>query len=379
MKTSSVRAFAAVILTLTSGARAAAQSIPVHVEIPAPPMAVAADGGQHVAYEMHITNFGTRPLLLTQLEVLAPGDTAAVLARYIGEELTQVIAPVGPAADSANPRLLPPGNRLVVFVWAMQKQRGALDSLVHRITVSGPAGDRVRRMTLRPTPVRSGVPAVLGPPLRGGRWLAGDGPSNVSPHRRTLIPWGGRVRAPQRFGTDWLPFGPDGRLWRGDRSRNESWYGYGSEVLAVADGVVIDVRDDMPDNTPPDVAEGLTLDKAGGNQFVLDLGGGRYALYAPLRPGRRRGRPGDRVSRGQVLGEVGNSGNSTAPHLHFHLVDSPEPFAGEGLPYVFGSYVREGRAPESLERYEEGAQWKGGERPDTRRGEIPLMGEVIRF
>ena len=68
--------------------------------------------------------------------------------------------------------------------------------------------------------------------------------------------------------------------------------------------------------------------------MILDLGGGKFAFYAHIQPGTLRVKTGDRVTRGQVLGLVGNSGNSTEPHLHFHISDSPLPLESEGLPYA---------------------------------------------
>jgi murein DD-endopeptidase MepM/ murein hydrolase activator NlpD len=67
---------------------------------------------------------------------------------------------------------------------------------------------------------------------------------------------------------------------------------------------------------------------------VLDLGGGTYAFYAHLQPGSLRVKNGDRVTRGRVLGLLGNSGNSTEPHLHFHVSDGMSPLGSEGLPYT---------------------------------------------
>lgn len=104
------------------------------------------------------------------------------------------------------------------------------------------------------------------------------------------------------------------------------------------------------------------LDTAG--QPLLDhyvslaLGEGRYALYAHLKPGSVRVKPGDRVRAGQVLGLVGNSGNSTRPHLHFQVSTRRTVLAGDGLSFVFDSF-HHGR--------------------DARRDEIPLQDWVVHF
>ena len=111
---------------------------------------------------------------------------------------------------------------------------------------------------------------------------------------------------------------------------------YGAEVLAVANGLVVATKDGIPENVPGITSRAvpITSETVGGNHIVLDLGGGRYAFYAHFQPGSLKVKVGDRVTRGQVIGLVGNSGNSTEPHLHFHISDGVSPLGSEGLPYV---------------------------------------------
>ena len=71
---------------------------------------------------------------------------------------------------------------------------------------------------------------------------------------------------------------------------------------------------------------------------MLDIGGS-YVLYAHMQPGSVTVKPGDIVTRGEILGRVGNSGNSQAPHLHLHVTDGPLPMASNGLPYVFDAFT----------------------------------------
>ena len=79
--------------------------------------------------------------------------------------------------------------------------------------------------------------------------------------------------------------------------------------------------------------------------MILDIGNGLYALYAHLKPGSVAVNAGDHVARGDILGELGQSGNYTAPHLHFHIMDRPSAsgLGAKGVPYVFDSFV--GTAP----------------------------------
>jgi len=182
-------------------------------------------------------------------------------------------------------------------------------------------------------------PLVLGPPLRGADWLAANGPSNNSIHRRALITVEGQYHIAQRFAIDWLRMGADGKSYGGDVKDNKSYHAYGSEVLAVADGVVVALKDGIPENVPGITSRAvpITLETVGGNHIVLDLGGGRFAFYAHLQPGKLRVHLGDKVKRGDVLGLLGNSGNSTEPHLHFHVSDGRSPLGSEGMPYVLES------------------------------------------
>jgi hypothetical protein len=101
----------------------------------------------------------------------------------------------------------------------------------------------------------------------------------------------------------------------GDAALNESYPIYGEQVTAAGAGRVIPTRNDLPDNTPVGtLPQPVTLDNAAGNYVVQSLPGRRYALYAHFRPGTVRVAPGDRVQAGQVLGLVGNSGNSDEAH-----------------------------------------------------------------
>src|SRR5262249_8711587 len=123
---------------------------------------------------------------------------------------------------------------------------------------------------------------ALGPPLAGSGWLALHGLSNESSHRRTLLAIDGQGRIPPRFAIDWSRIAPDGQVFHGDPAKNANWFPYGADVLAVADGLVAETRDGIPENDPtsPTRAVPITLTTVGGNYLILDLGNGRYAFYA---------------------------------------------------------------------------------------------------
>ena len=87
----------------------------------------------------------------------------------------------------------------------------------------------------------------------------------------------------------------------------------------------------------------MTLETIGGNHVILDLGNRHFAFYAHLKPGSITVAVGDRVRQGQVVGLVGNSGNSAEPHLHFHVSNGPLPLGAEGTPFVFDRFTLTGR------------------------------------
>jgi hypothetical protein len=134
------------------------------------------------------------------------------------------------------------------------------------------------------------------------------------------------------------------RIYSGARERPESYFIFGKPAIAVADATVESVTDGFPEETPGQYPTNISLDKADGNSVTLDLGDHRYALYAHLQPGSIKVHPKERVRRGQVLGLVGNSGNSVAPHLHFQVTDGPSSLASNGLPYEIDEFQITGRS-----------------------------------
>lgn len=174
------------------------------------------------------------------------------------------------------------------------------------------------------------------------------------------------------------------RIYNGPRNDNESYVIYGEEALAVADGTVVRVIDGITENVPGEYPEGITIEEADGNAVILDLGGDNYALYAHFQPGSIRVQEGNRVERGDVLGLVENSGNSVAPHLHFHVMSRPLSLASNGLPYAIDSYMILGETPgtAAFDQAESGGQPLDVDRfdpPVESNGTLPLDQVVVSF
>ncbi|WP_433038168.1 M23 family metallopeptidase [Actinomycetospora sp. CA-053990] len=153
-------------------------------------------------------------------------------------------------------------------------------------------------------------PVVVGLP-QAGRWEA------ISAGRSALVNnhW---TLAVQRDAIDFVEV-VDGRTHDGDGSRLEDFLIFGQPVLAVSDARVTEASDGLPDLP----IGGYTRRDMAGNHVILDIGGGHYVLYGHLEQGSVRVRAGEQVRRGQVIGQVGDSGNSGEPHLHLQVQNRP--------------------------------------------------------
>ncbi len=155
------------------------------------------------------------------------------------------------------------------------------------------------------------------------------------------VVWGGPTRREnyhaalpaQRWAYDLL-LTVDGRSFRGDGARLEDYYAFGQPVLAPAAGTSRAVQDGEPDG-PIGQWRGW---RAAGNYVVLEVAEGEFLFIAHLQNGSIAVAPGDHVEAGQVIGRVGNSGDSSEPHVHVHLQDTPTASLGEGIPMYFHGY-----------------------------------------
>jgi murein DD-endopeptidase MepM/ murein hydrolase activator NlpD len=164
--------------------------------------------------------------------------------------------------------------------------------------------------------------------------------------------WGGRTldqnyhafTRDQRFALDLLIV-RDQRTHDGDGRKCSDYFCYGQPVLAPAAGTVVWEQDSLPDNEPGK----MDPSHATGNSLILDHGNGEYSLIAHLQPGSLRFRVGDRVPADAQVGRCGNSGNTSEPHVHFHLQNRPMLFDADGLPAQFADVLVDGERQERVE------------------------------
>lgn len=211
-------------------------------------------------------------------------------------------------------------------------------------------------------------PVVVEFPLRG-EWSADRTPAHRIPSHGTDV-FGQRfaydlVRADHRPGFHLHPAGTLRSCLLGGRTHD--CYGWGQPVHAALGGEVAEAVDGVPERLWLHVvreswlalksvlAVGLARrrfdpSRLAGNHVIVRAGR-TYALYAHLAPGSVAVTRGQEVRAGEVTGRVGHTGNSTAPHLHFQLMDSADPFQARGIPCAFAEYlVQRGRQWERVER-----------------------------
>lgn len=149
----------------------------------------------------------------------------------------------------------------------------------------------------------------------------------------------------QRLAIDWKQLDGNGRFYEGDKTTNESYADYGVPIYAVAGGTMISTLDQVDPGTPgvlpaadPVLGPRLTVETVDGNHIVQGIGDGAGGFYAHLLKGPLLVKPGDTVTKGQMIAKLGNTGNSSVSHMHFHVTNGPPILGSDALPYVIDRF-----------------------------------------
>jgi len=353
-----------------------------------------ADGRIHLAYELSFVN---ETKMISQIDSIAAvdGDSGAALAEWKGKELGEIFRINGGEPGTA----LAPSHSAYAFLdVALPASATAPKNIRHRISVSrtmpesdnehkGGALDPKAAMPANvtfegaATVVDTRTPVVVAPPLRGPGWVAVNGCcAQISAHRGAVLAFNGTAYIAQRFAIDWVRVDSDGRLFKGAMDQVASYPYFGVPVYAAADGTVVEATDGLPEQVPGP-PKGVTVETLAGNHVVVDMGDGNFALYAHIKTGTVAVKAGDHVRTGDVLGHLGNTGNSSAPHLHFHVMDGPSPLAARGLPYEITGFQSAGRLQPDDAFFEKGDPGKIDRDwfPGAHKNELPLENEVVDF
>jgi murein DD-endopeptidase len=378
---------ATLLLLLRPHAAPAQQRPPLRqsfdLQIPWRPSPVNVAGKRQLVYELQLTNCATSELSIRRIEVL---DAAAgsILGAFEGAALNDLLgtSPRQPSPGQTSPgqtdkRAISPGVRATAYLSVPSAP--ALKHRIEYVQAGAPQHHIVEgaAFTVQDQPL-----LLLGPPLHGGPWVAIYNASWERGHRRVPYAVNGAVHIPGRFAIDWIKLDDQGNYAKPDPTKLANWYGYSAEVLAVADAVVVAATDNIAEPSSVSAGAGtkLPLENASGNYVVLDLGQSRYAFYEHLKPGSIRVNAGDRMRRGQTIALLGYTGESTGPHLHFHVANAKDPLDAEGIPYALDSFELLGAFP-SIEAFGKGRPWPpspSGTEP-TRRSEFPAPLAVVQF
>ena len=347
---------------------------PIEVGAVSRPGEIRQSGGRALVYELIVSNPRTGPMTVEELQVSR--GRGGLIASIAGTDWPGIVTPlpIGTRATFTRQGLrLGSGGRALLYLWLEVPEGELPESLCHELIVVGDLeGAEVRWAVTGPTlQVRSAL--VIDAPVRGGEWLVNNGLGDATNHRRFFVVHG-EYLIPQRFGADFHKLAADGNNASNEGLRLEDFHSYDVPLHAVADGEVVvvhDVLDDNPAQAPP---LEFAWDDVPGNHVILRIAPEAYAMYVHLRPGSIRVRPGERVERGQVIAAIGNTGNVSAPHLHFHVGDRPHVNSSQGIPIHFRSfesllddYVFD---PAQLPWVEHGLQVEAG---------LPRTGSVVRF
>lgn len=242
-----------------------------------------------------------------------------------------------------NPRPDPHGQ----VIYRGRFERGVLD-----VSVAFDREDKIASLSFQahraeiPVPERNSTELSL--PFRG-RWLVfwGGDTAEVNYHHDTPN---------QRFAVDLIGADEKGSTHRGDGAANEDYFCFGREILAPADGEVTQAIEGVADNRPGSMNPYSLL----GNAVMIRHAELEVSVFAHLKQGSVRVKAGDKVRRGQVLGLCGNSGNSSEPHLHFHLQNTPVIQDGIGIKAFFREVAI-----------------LGGGKPQPRKEYSPVKGDLL--
>jgi murein DD-endopeptidase MepM/ murein hydrolase activator NlpD len=363
---------------------------------PAP--VLGTDGRVHLPYELLMVNFGTDPATIGSVEALDAADPSRILDAHSGADLAAHFKIAAIGGQSPATAVIGPGQEGIVWLDAsVDRWSGVPRRILNRVNVTYPApqsGGLIPAdvtVTVAPTTPSSVPTPVIAPPLAGPRWLDANGCCDiVSAHRGAVNPLNGRTNFPERTAIDFIQLNDQYRLFTGDATKLSSYAYYGTPITAVADGEVIAVRDGLPNQVPtiePPIGS-LPLADFGGNHVVEKFeyaGHTYYAFYAHMAPGSVTAhvRLGEHVHAGQQIGSLGNSGNSSAPHLHFQVMDRPSELASQGLPYEFDHLRLAGRAvsEDNLDAILAGEplQFAPGVQPGPMNRRMPLNLDLVDF
>ena len=362
---------------------------PVLVDLfdPAPPF-LGTDQKYHLLYGLRLTNAGNQPAQIQKIEVMNTCGDEEVIQSYSEKELISNLKHLN-ASPTDTTDMDVDVSRIFFIKLAFDQKDSIPRSIQHRITLQGASGPGSK--TPSPLSYKTGsfcicdklVPS-LSPPLDGKGWTIFNACcTSKGAHQNSVLPVNGVLYNSQRFAIDFMKLDENNNLYTGDPSTPSNWHCYDQKVFAVNDGEVVSVLEGLEDQPPgslPD-PESLTLKTVTGNHVILKLQPHVYAFYAHLRKDSIQAKVGDKVKKGDEIARVGNSGNTSAPHLHLHLMDTPSPIGSAPIPYTYDQFKITGYIePDSFYEQEDLKKVDAVQIPEEeRKNQYPLDLNILEF
>jgi Peptidase family M23 len=360
----------------------------------------ASDGRVHLAYELLMTNASALPVRIERIEVRDEAAKKTILTKS-GGALQRDFTPVSgsladestvdPSADPSASTLAPSEVSIAWMDVSVPTRADVPARLDHRLVGAlvppGKAKQIPFDIGVANVEVSTQPPTVLSAPVKGGVWYMSEGwCRDDTHHRRGLVPINGQLMLAQRFAIDFYKLDDQYRTWVGDPKKLDSYLTYQQPIIAAAAGTVVRAEDGLPNSTAVPKAPPIPpISQTVGNHVIVEIAPSTYVLYAHMDPGSVKVRVGQKVEKGQELGLIGTSGNSSTPHLHFQLLSTPTFFPSNSLPYVFDQFHLQGRITERLWDDNLGLEppgnlpFKADPAPGPHQNELPLDRAVVRF
>ncbi len=363
-----------------------------------PAVVTGTDGKTHLAYELLLTNASALPVMVNRIDVQDAANHRALLSlnkARLAADATPLSGRPGdedsedPASSAAALRIAPSSTSIVWLDVTVGSAAQAPARLEHRVVgaLATPGGEVPFDNLIGTIATVTRPPVVLSPPVQPGTWYMSEGCcSDDTHHRRGLAPINGQLLVPQRYAIDFFKLDAQHRTWVGDPRRPSSYLSYRQPVIAAADGTVVEATDGIPNSTAlPNPPKPPPIQQTVGNHVIEQITPGVYVLYAHFDPGSVKVHAGQHVKRGELLGLIGTSGNSTTPHLHFQILDTPTFFPTDSKPWVFDRFTLIGSITKRLWDDNLGLQPTGvlpfapASAPGERHDQLPLDRTVVQF
>jgi murein DD-endopeptidase len=328
------RSLLPLVIFISHSTKVFSQSACVEMRLALAPETILVDGNPTAYLEYFITNISNDTLRLKML-ALTEGGTSKIITSLDSNDFNARLRRLKPSAKG-HETVMPPGTASILYLELAVGTGKSKERFISALAYEVLNGKQREAYTLRDSfYVKTKSALVLGPPLREGTWAAVYDPSWERGHRRVLYAGDSALHLPGRFAIDFIKVDGEGRYAEGNEDEIKNWYGYGADVLAVNDGTVASVRNDFPESATLSAHRQPGQDDATGNYVSITIGKGQVAFYEHLKPGSIRVQAGQHVKKGDVIASLGFTGQSTGPHLHFHVADRNAPLRAEGIPFVF--------------------------------------------